>query len=451
MDVKRQDNETFLQYVERILINKDTWDLDNAEIYELFFDESVSSDHARKSISAIRKVIEKQNQENLGDKLENSVNNNIELEKELRKNYKSAIDLFKDGSQTSDKLLIMSEIQSKDPFFLLRAHGYCEKSWELQGARNNIWNVYSIDDGIQTLYSSKITVKPTTEYVWNTEDIEKIFKSLDMSRLPAAKKYEITKPKENGRLLVVPIADLHYNLLSDEATTGNTYNIDLATEYYYETINDVVNRTNKDEIEKILFVVGNDFINADNLNGTTTRGTPQDNQKIWHGAVDGATELIVNGINMLGTSLKKPVDAMYVPSNHDLHTMYGIMQTVKAWYRNDDNVSVNGSPLSRKYYRFGKTMLTLAHDMRVKDGLKIVSTEGKDDWSDCTHMICLLAHLHQAMIYDKQGYLEIYRLPTISGWSRWTNNQGYVQSEKKNQSFIIDSEKGIVDVINTVL
>ena len=41
-------------------------------------------------------------------------------------------------------------------------------------------------------------------------------------------------------------------------------------------LNDVVERTMHERFEKVLFV-GNDFVNADNINGTTTKGTPQDN------------------------------------------------------------------------------------------------------------------------------------------------------------------------------
>ena len=35
---------------------------------------------------------------------------------------------------------------------------------ELVSARNNITNSYSKQDGVQTLYSSKIIVKPRSEY-----------------------------------------------------------------------------------------------------------------------------------------------------------------------------------------------------------------------------------------------------------------------------------------------
>ena len=42
-------------------------------------------------------------------------------------------------------------------------------------------------------------------------------------------------------------------------------------------------------------------------------------------------------------------------------------------------------------------------------------------------------------------------IAVISGWSRWSNEKGFVQTEKKNQSFIINSELGITDIINTVI
>jgi hypothetical protein len=131
--------------------------------------------------------------------------------------------------------------------------------------------------------------------------------------------------------------------------------------------------------------------------------------------------------------------------------MFGVSQTISAWYRNDSNVTVDVSPLSRKYYKFGKNILAFSHDVKEKDALRIVSTEAKDMWTDSKRVIFMLAHLHQSMIYEKQGMLELLRLPTISGYSRWTNTQGYIQTERKNQAFVIDFEKGIKETQNTVL
>ena len=363
--------------------------------------------------------------------------------------YQETFEYNKDGTYKSDKLLRMSEEQKKDIKYIMNAHGFDPNVWELISCRNNMWNVYSKQDGVQQLYSSKIVVKPLAEYSWNAEDIEKLFKNLkteyQSKRVIHAKQYE-----QNGNILVVPIADFHYNLLSDKNTTGNDYNPEIAEKLYYHTLFDIESRVSNRKFEKVLFIVGNDFINADNISGTTTKGTPQDNNSMWFSAVEKATQLIINGIDIL--SEIAPVDVQYVPSNHDLHTMFGIMQTIKAHYRDPKyKVNVDGSPLPRKYYKFGKNLIALSHDIKVKDALKIITTEGKEHWTGCNHIICLLAHLHQAMVYDKQGYLEIMRLPTISGWSRWTNQEGYVQTEKKNKAFIINKDLGITDELNTII
>jgi len=369
-------------------------------------------------------------------------------EENIENTYKTTIEIGKDNTQTSDRLIRMSEEDAKDVDYLLKAHGYDILQWELVSARNNIWNSYSKQDGVQTLYSSKITVKPRSEYLWNEEDIQRIINNI---RIDYSDKINIIPKRcdDSGNILVLPIADFHYNLLADEYSTGNNYNTEIAKEYYYHVLNDVVERTMHERFEKVLFVVGNDFVNADNINGTTTKVTPQDNNTAWFNIINNVTQLIVDGVSILGTIA--PVDVLYVPSNHDLHTMYGIMQIVNAWFRNDKNVKVDSSPLPRKYYKYGKTLLGFSHDIKVKDALKIFTSEAKNKWSDCNHMIWMLAHLHQQMIYDKQGYLEIMRLPTISGWSRWSNNNGYVQSDKKNQAFIINKDLGITNVINTVI
>jgi len=363
-------------------------------------------------------------------------------------NYKESVEIKNDGGQISDKLLEMSLEESKDPDFVLKSHGYDCNLFELVSAKNSMWNMMSKEDGMRTLYSSKISVKPRTEYQWNEEDARKIFTSLET----CTRNRSSIKPlqyKQNGKLLIVPICDFHLNLLSDKLSTGNEYNMQIAEDIFFQVINDVIDRVEDKTFEKILFVVGNDFINSDNLSGTTTRLTPQDNAESWFKAVNKATELIIRATDML--TYIAPVDVVLVPSNHDLHTMFGVIQTVKAWYRDDDNVNVDDSPLPRKYYKFGKILVSLSHDIKVKDALQIITTEAKSMWSNCEHIILMLAHFHQAMVYEKQGYLEVLRLPCVSGWSRWSNEKGYIQSEKKNQSFIIDSKLGITDILNTVI
>ena len=434
-----------MDYAERLIGGKKAgiYDLDKSEMYELLLGDRVSSDHARKSLKTIELVIEKCKQ----DLLLNDEGVKDLLEDTLQKNSKNEIGINKDGSYSSSKLIIMSEEEAKDKNFLLKSHGYSMKYWEIVSAKSSIWNANSKQDGIQTLYSSKITVKPVKSYVWNEDDIKMIFENL---KCDYENKVQVYPQYDGGDdILVVPIADLHYNLLSEEYVTGNNYNLEIAEETYYYALNDIISRVKGKKFEKVVFIVGNDFINADNLDGTTTKGTPQDNHSSWFTIIDKATQLVINGIDML-TNIA-PVEVKYVPSNHDLHTMFGIMQTVLAWYKNDEFVSVECSPMPRKYFKYGNVLLGLSHDIKIKNALTLMTSEAKSEWGECKNMIWMLGHLHKAMAYDKEGYMEILRLPTISGYSRWTTNSGYVQTEKKNQAFIINKNLGITDIINTII
>jgi len=394
----------------------------------------------------------KKYRKSIGDLKSQNIVRDVEVDKKLDEfknipNYKESVEIKSDNTQVSDKLISMSLEESKDPEFVLRAHGYSNSEWVITSAKNSMWHMNTKEDGIGTLFSSKINVKPKSEHSWNEEDAKKIFSNLKTNKNKI--NIQPLQCKQNGKILVFAPSDFHYGLLSEKFDTGNEYNLEIAEDIYYYILSDVIHRVKNKCFEKVLFVLGNDFMNFDNLNNTTAHNTPQDNCSSWFNVINKATQLIIDGVDAL--SAVAPVDIVYVPSNHDTHSMFGIMQTINAYYRNDNNVNVDCSPLPRKYYKFGSTLLALSHDIKVKDALQIITSEAKDLWSGCEHIILLLAHLHQSMVYEKQGYLEIMRLPCSSGFSRWSNDKGYIQLEKKSQSLIVDMEDGIFDIMNTVI
>lgn len=350
------------------------------------------------------------------------------------------------GTTTSEKVISVKKdvLLTKD--ILLKEHGFDSNEFELVSAKTSKWNGQAKDSKIIDMYSSKITVKPVKDFVWSQEAIDKIFKEL---KIPKNKK-QYNKPiAKNGRCLIVPISDLHLGLLAEKNICGNDYNIEIAEKLYYYVLNDILSEVKTMSFEKVIFIIGNDFINSDNINNTTTKGTPQDSTNLWHTIVDKAIEMCINGIDMLADV--GPVDVIYAVSNHDYHTVYGVMNTLKAYYKDSNRVTIYGSPSERKYVKFGKVIIGIAHDIKQDKALEIMSVEAHDMWSDAKSMIWFLGHLHTQMAYSKKGYVEIFRLPTVSGTSRWANQQGYSQTERKNQCFIIDSEIGIKNTINTVI
>ena len=96
--------------------------------------------------------------------------------------HNSTIELNKDGTQTSTRLIEMAEEDAKDVNFLLRAHGYDVGMWEITSARNNIWQVYSKKDKVQTLYSSRIVVKPRSAF--SLEEVKEELAELEREYTP---------------------------------------------------------------------------------------------------------------------------------------------------------------------------------------------------------------------------------------------------------------------------
>lgn len=351
------------------------------------------------------------------------------------------------GYITSDKLIEICKADSKNPTSVMIAHGFNPEKWDIVSYKNNMWHSQRPKDaGLNIMYQSKIVVKPKKQE-WSEDNVKKIFDSLekkDFGKLAYKPNYI-----KNGKMFLYPIADLHIGLLSTVKTSGNDYNIGIAMDLCDKTTEKVLGRLDKEKYEKIELVLGNDFLNTDNLINTTTKGTPQDSDLFWYEMMDAAIELVIKTINALLPYA--PVSVRHVYSNHDEQTMYGVMRAVEFYFKDDENVSFDISILPRTYFKFGKNIVGLSHDIPVKKALELFTTEAKKDWSDSEHMYWILAHMHTAMNYEKQGYLEIYRLPTISGWSRWTTKSGYAQTEKKTQCFVFDEVFGITDVINIVV
>ena len=282
---------------------------------------------------------------------------------------------------------------------------------------------------------------------WTEKVVDRLFDNLESKNFNKLK----YKPEyvSNGKLLLVPFADLHYGMMATVKSTGNDYNTVIAEDVVEKAMVQILQRIKGQKYEKVILLLGNDFLNCDNLLGTTTGGTPQDNDTLWFDTIDGATELV---IRMVESFLPiAPVEVYSINSNHDTHSYYGLSKAVEFYFKDDANVTFDNSPLPRKYYSFGKNLIGLSHDVPLKRKLEIMTTEAHAKWSDSKHVYWILAHLHQAMAYEKEGFLETYRLPTISGWSRWSNEKGYQQTEKRTQCFVFDKENGITDVMNIVV
>lgn len=353
------------------------------------------------------------------------------------------VQINKDNTETSVRELeVPDEKLLHDATYLLRAHGYDPSLFSLVSARSSQW-----DSGNKHLCSSNITVKPIT-FTPTDDDLTEWMRFLSEKEACQIDYSGNTEYLHGDKLLVLPISDLHFNMQATNFSSGNFYDCDTAEMICRKVVADVLARTAGYRFQQIVFLIGGDMLNADNIAGTTAHGTPQDNCLPYYDACNRMYDLVVQIVETL--AYLAPVRVIYVPGNHDTVTGFKLAKYVEAWFRNTDRVQIDTSPLPRKYFQFGKTLFMFAHDADIKKIPQIVAVEQRQIWSEVNQCEVMLQHLHSEQVLLEDHHMRIQRLPTVCAKSAWTTQQGY-DSIRQCKSFVYDKELGLTDVLYTVV
>ena len=408
MGIGKEKDESQLEYKIRICSERErlglTWD-EVAQVLNEEFGENFGESKYRKWWYAFQEGME--------------YVKTVEVEKEEAvKEYigqqKKDFQILKSGEQSSTVLCKLSDEQLKDPDYILKVHGYDSNSWELTSAKQTIWN-NSLDS---ELYSSKITVKPRVGFNWSEDNIKNIFDKLkEHTEFNVSDYMTIVGVDEElptqDKMLLIGIADLHYGLLAKD-NLSEEYNMQIAKERFNSIITDVIKRKSNDKsIEKVVLLIGNDFLSADNVQGTTSRHfTQQDQETNWYEIIESATEMLIEEIDKLRFFFPS-VEVVNVKGNHDEMSTFGIMQTLNAYYRGHQAVTINTNCKFRQYIRYGTSLIGLSHNERVQDVSKIMAAETGTDFGECKYKCFLMGHLHSRKEIGDDYGVDIYRLPSV--------------------------------------
>lgn len=364
---------------------------------------------------------------------------------EIQNTYGAETTINKDGTYSSNRLLSMNEEESKDPDYILKAHGFDPACWKIISARNNVRQVISKQDGIVTLYASFITVKPVAELT--LKQIEDFYKDLiDKFKTPIIKQY---KNCQSGLMLEIPIQDVHFGKLSLVEDVAEPYNFNLAKERFGFVIDDVIRSVSGFDIEKIIFPIGSDFFHIDNVDSATTAGTRQSTDLSPQLIFKYGLECLVE--NILKLSKVAPVEVFCVNGNHDFLSSYHAICALQCYFHNNENVTVNTDTSPRKYVEFGNVLLGFSHGNKEKNRIEgIMQIEAREAWGRTKYHEFHLGHLHSEHTKEVNGVI-IRNLSSFTGIDAWHHNSGYVGAVKKCQSFLWDKEKGLKNIIVTTI
>jgi hypothetical protein len=259
-----------------------------------------------------------------------------------------------------------------------------------------------------------------------------------------APKYKEYKRNElfNGHLLVLDPADIHIGKLCSAFETGEEYNNQVAVKRVLEGVNGILDKSSSFNIDKILFIIGNDVLHIDNPKRTTTSGTPQDTDGMWYTNFLIAKKLYVDIIERLISVAD--VDVVFNPSNHDYTNGFFLAQLIEAHFRDCKNVTFNCSISHRKYYRYHNNLIGTTHgDGAKQQDLPMLMANESKDWTSCKHKYFYVHHFHHKISKDYMSVC-VESLRTPCGTDSWHHRNGYQHSPKAVEGFIHCKENGQV-------
>ena len=212
-----------------------------------------------------------------------------------------------------------------------------------------------------------------------------------------------------------------------------------------ERIAEEVQTLNK-PIRRILLPIGQDALHADNLAGTTTKGTWVEIAADMRDAIDALTEALVYVVEVAATIA--PVDLLAIEDNHARFSSYWLGKFAEAWFRNHPRVTVDAMRAPRKYYQFGKVLLGIDHGDNVKaqDLALKMAIEAPQMWAETEHREWLRGHLHKrAGMYhpaNEESGVMVRWLPALCPADEWHVMKGFIGNHRAAEGLFYHADYG---------
>lgn len=253
----------------------------------------------------------------------------------------------------------------------------------------------------------------------------------------------IREKSKDGHLLVIDPADIHIGKLCEAFETGEDYNSEIAVQRVLEGVKGILEKSNGFNIDKILFIGGNDILHIDTPNRKTTSGTPQDTDGMWYTNFLKAKKLYVEVLDLLMNVAD--IHFTFNPSNHDYTNGFFLANVIETHYRNCKNITFDCSIAHRKYYAYGTNLIGTTHGDGAKqqDLGSLMSVEAKDLWAGAEHRYYYTHHVHHKTSKDFIN-VTVESLRSPSGTDSWHDRNGYKGAPKAVEGFIHHKDFGQV-------
>jgi len=287
--------------------------------------------------------------------------------------------------------------------------------------------------------------------------INSILKNYKPAQYPKNVIRSIKHNRENKapNLLEICLFDHHFGKLAWGKETGVDYDLKIARNLYHNAILDLINKTQNFEMEQICFPIGNDFFHINDPSALTPKAhnkldTDARLAKVFECGIEACIKAIETCL------ILAPVEVLWVPGNHDPETSYYLCKVLQAHFRNTKDVKIDVDPHSRKYKRYGVSLLGYTHgdEEPHRDLPTIMADEMKQDWADNKFHEWHIGHLHKKKetrytAGDMYGSVAVKIIPSLTGSDYWHYKKGYVKGARAAEAYIWNKVSGYVGHFST--
>lgn len=310
---------------------------------------------------------------------------------------------------------------ASDEKSLLRYHGYDPTVWHVKESVSSVRN---------DQWTSRIKVTPRKYTDVPTEQIEIAVRNA-FAKIPNPQEMSVEYSEDEFRYAVLPLYDVHFGkrLVMD----GVTYDHNDTKEVMLDVTRQFTNRCVQSGVNRIVIVIGQDFLNSDNIEGATTNGTRQDNSLPWH-------EMVAQGIALLAEIIEScrgiaPIDVIYSEGNHDKVLSFCIAQALKQRYLTCDDITVDARQEPRKYDACGETLIGFTHGNEETKLASVMQNEEPLMWGEAKYRYWITGHVHHLEMYDADG-VTIIKCPSPTFSDEWLKRKGYINATRAQSAFL---------------
>lgn len=359
----------------------------------------------------------------------------VRITSERAKNEKDAMRIC--GADPDEWAVKEWAIKIYEGFAMPRAVGSDKEGWERPDSIPIIVPLYSIS----------VKFERKVEVIALRNEIEELKRKAE-EYAPQYPHLVFDTHAPTGNMLEISIADPHFGaLIWGRETGGRDWDLKIARETYQEGVASLVARTGHFKFDRVLYVVGNDQQNADNRQGTTERGTQQQNdgryQKVWWTSSDCS----VWAVEALCT-VAPQVDVVVVPGNHDPLASFHLGEFLRAWFRNCPNVRVLNEPTPRKFVEHGIVGLMFEHgnNSQLKKYPGTMASQYPSEWgrTRVREIHSADKHHREAKIYEEFPGAVVRILPSLRPPCTWSNENHFIGALNCAEAYAWNDREGLI-------